>query len=79
MNTLQILLEKFIKEPNDNLNKFWLGYEYEKMGHTSSAMGFYLACAENTDNDLLAYESLLRKSLCFKTQTNRDIHRRNSR
>lgn len=78
MNTLQILLEKFIKEPNDNLNKFWLGYEYEKMGHASSAMGFYLACAENTDNDLLAYESLLRKSLCFETQTNRNIHRRNA-
>ena len=78
MNTLQILLEKFIKEPEDNLNKFWLGYEYEKMGHTSSAMGFYLACAENADDDLLAYESLLRKSFCFRTQTNRDIHRKNS-
>ena len=78
MNTLQILLEKFINEPEDNLNKFWLGYEYEQMGHASSAMGYYLSVAENTDNDLLAYECLLRKAACFRQQTGREAHVRNS-
>lgn len=78
MNTLQILLEKFINEPEDNLNKFWLGYEYEQMGHASSAMGYYLSVAENTDNDLLAYECLVRKAICFRQQTGREAHVRNS-
>ena len=78
MNTLQILLEKFINEPEDNLNKFWLGYEYEDMGHASSAMGYYLSVAENTDSDLLAYECLLRKAICFRKQADREAHVRNS-
>jgi hypothetical protein len=78
MNTLQILLEKFINEPEDNLNKFWLGWEYEQMGHASSAMGYYLSVAENTDSDLLAYECLLRKAICFRKQGDREAHVRNS-
>ena len=57
-NKIRSLLEFFIKNPGDNLNKFWLGYEYEKIGHMSSAMGYYLSCAENSDSDLLAYECL---------------------
>jgi len=76
--SLQSLLEHFIKNPNDNLNKFWLAYEYEKIGHLSSAMGYYLSCAENTDNDLLAYECLIRKSICFRGQSSREAHVRNS-
>ena len=78
MNTLQILLEKFINEPEDNLNKFWLGREYEQMGHASSAMGYFLSVAENTDSDLLAYECLLRKAICFRKQGDREAHVRNS-
>ena len=76
--TLQSLLEHFIKNPDDNLNKFWLGYEYENLGHLSSAMGYYLSCAENTDDDTLAYECLIRKAACFRFQTSREAHVRNS-
>jgi hypothetical protein len=75
---LRSLLEYFIKNPNDDLNKFWLGYEYEKIGHLSSAMGYYLSCAENSDSDLLAYECLIRKSQCFRSQGEREIHARNT-
>jgi len=77
-SNLQSLLEHFICDPSDNLNKFWLGYEYEKKGHCSSAMGYYLSCAENTDDDLLAYECLLRKALSFRKMTGREAHVRNS-
>lgn len=76
--TLQNLLECFIKNPHDNLNKFWLGYEYEKLGHCSSAMGYYLSCAENTDDDLLAYECLLRKAVAFRRIGGREAHVRNA-
>jgi FkbM family methyltransferase len=76
--TLQNLLEHFIKNPDDNLNKFWLGYEYEKIGHCSSAMGYYLSCAENTDDDLLAYECLLRKAAAFRRIGGREAHARNA-
>jgi tetratricopeptide (TPR) repeat protein len=77
-NKIRSLLEFFIKNPGDNLNKFWLGYEYEKIGHMSSAMGYYLSCAENSDSDLLAYECLIRKAICFRSQGEREIHVRNS-
>ena len=76
--TLQNLLEDFIKNPHDNLNKFRLGYEYEKLGHCSSAMGYYLSCAENTDDDLLAYECLLRKAVAFRCIGGREAHVRNA-
>ena len=76
--SLQNLLEHFIKNPDDNLNKFWLGCEYENLGQLSSAMGYYLSCAENTNDDKLAYECLIRKAICFRAQGERETHVRNS-
>ena len=55
-----------------------MGYEYEKLGHCSSAMGYYLSCAENTDDDLLAYECLLRKAVAFRRIGGREAHVRNA-
>jgi hypothetical protein len=77
-DSLQNLLERFVKNPCDNFNKFWLGYEYEKLGHLSSAMGYYLSCAENTDEDTLAYECLLRKAVAFTLIGGRGAHVRNA-
>lgn len=50
-------------EKNYNLAKW-----YENQHHTAAAHTYYLRCAERTNDDLLAYESLIRSSLCYKSQ-----------
>ena len=72
--SLQQSLERYIETPHVPENSFAIGYEYELKGQTASAMGFYLKCAELTDNKLLAYECLLRKAICFRKQGGRETH-----
>tara|TARA_Y100001935_G_scaffold71429_2_gene59599 strand:+ start:2838 stop:5621 length:2784 start_codon:yes stop_codon:yes gene_type:complete len=66
------LLLKFINDPyNDTIN-FELAYSYEEIGQTASALSYYLRCAEFTKNDDLAYECLIRMSLCLSKQGTRE-------
>jgi len=66
------LLLQFINDPyNDTIN-FELAYSYEEIGQTASALSYYLRCAEFTNNDDLAYECLIRMSLCLSKQGTRD-------
>lgn len=66
------LLLKFINNPYNDINNFDLGYEYEEIGQTASALSYYLRCAEFTENKNLAYEALLRMSLCLSKQGGRE-------
>ena len=76
--SLQQKLETYIEAPHVPENSYSIGYEYELMGQTASAMGFYLKCAELTDDKMLAYECLLRKAICFKKQGERETHVKNT-
>ena len=65
------LLKAYINNPKDSNVCFQLGLEYENIGHTASAAGYYLRSVEfGSDNDKI-YEALLRISLCFEKQGNR--------
>lgn len=67
-------LIKYIDDPSTE-NMFDCGVEYENKGQTASAIGFYHQCAERAiDNDLLAYEALIRMSLCYEKQGERKAH-----
>ncbi len=67
-------LYSFIDNPTPE-NMFALGLEYEKMGQTASAIGYYHQCAERAvDNNLLTYEALIRMSLCYEKQGGRKAH-----
>jgi len=61
-----------INEPYNDINNFNLGYEYEDIDQTASALSYYLRCAEFTKNKDLSYECLLRMSKCLSKQGNRD-------
>jgi tetratricopeptide (TPR) repeat protein len=76
--SLQQKLETYIDAPHVPENSYAIGYEYELMGQTASAMGFYLKCAELTDDKMLAYECLLRKAICFRKQGQRETHVKNT-
>ena len=72
MEAIKECLVKFIEKPyNDELN-FKLGYSYDIEKQYATAYSYYLRCAEYTDNNIFAAESLIRCSLCINKQKNRD-------
>ena len=54
-------------EKNYNLAKW-----YENQKQYAPAHSYYLRAAERSEDDLLAYESLIRASFCYKLQGSRD-------
>ena len=68
---LDKLLLQYINDTRNPLINFKLGYEYENMGQTASACGFYLRTTEFGSDVELQYEALLRMGLCFEKQGNR--------
>ena len=50
-----------------------LGLWYDNHGHNASAHTYYLRAAERTDEKILAYESLLRSSICCRKQETREV------
>ena len=67
-------LNDYIYDTENPQKNFDLALEYEEEGQTASAIGLYLRCAEITDDNNLAYESLIRMGLCFLRQGQRDAH-----
>lgn len=71
--TLDELLIAYIQNPEDYNNNFLLGFYYENIGQTASAVSYYLRAAERTETDLLKYECLIRASFCFTRQGTRSF------
>ena len=68
---LEKLLKKYIDSPKDSNVCFELALEYEKLGQTASATGFYLRSIEFGVDIKMQYEALCRIALCFEKQGNR--------
>jgi tetratricopeptide (TPR) repeat protein len=66
-------LISLINDPYNDMNNFNLGYEYETLGQTATALSYYLRCAEYTEDDNLSYECMLRMSKCLSKQGHRDL------
>ncbi len=71
MKNLDTALLEYIESPQDPENNFELGYAYDQIGQTASALSFYIRSAEKSSDVLLQYESLIRAALCFEKQGNR--------
>ena len=67
----QLLTEYGMDTENPEIN-FRVGLEYERLGHNAPALSFFLRAAERTEDDLLAYESLIHGSNCYDRQGTRD-------
>lgn len=74
-NKINELVELLAKNSFDPQINFDLGLEYEKIGQTASAAGFYLRAAEYgyKINKLLTYKSILKVGLCLEQQSQRDF------
>jgi FkbM family methyltransferase len=65
---LQNLLHKFIQDPENPENNFYLGTYYDNLGQSASAVSYYLRTAERSQSDLIKYQCVLRAGLCFGQQ-----------
>jgi len=68
---LKNLLRAYINDTRNPNICFKLGWEYEKLGQTSSACGFYLRATEFGWDIELQYEALCRMAICFERQGSR--------
>lgn len=67
----ELLTQYSLDTENSQLN-FNLGLWYEKNGHNSAALSYFLRAAERSSDDLLAYESLIHASNSYDRQGTRD-------
>jgi hypothetical protein len=67
------LLYEFVDAPTNAENNFQIALEYDIIGHTASAISYYLRSAERTDLVELKYECLIRASMCFARQGSRNF------
>lgn len=70
---IESLIESVSHDIHNPAHNFNIALEYESLGQTGAAAGFYLRAAEygHDSHPLIAYTSLLRMSVCFEEQNNR--------
>ena len=64
------IFKNFALDPENTDLNFQLGCFYENAGHLASATSYFLRAAERATDNLIAYESLIRLSICFINQKN---------
>lgn len=69
---LEILLEEFSLDPENALKNFNLAEWYYQQGHTAPALSYFLRAAERSEDNVLAYEALIKGSHCYDKQGTRD-------
>ena len=72
-NEFEELLSKYSLNTENPENNFKLGLYYEKEGHNSAALSYFLRCAERSEDDTLTYEALIHGSNCYDRQGTRDL------
>lgn len=65
---LRKLLNTYVNDMENPDVNFDMALAYHDMGHTASAVSYYLRTAERTTDDLLKYESLIRAAMCYTAQ-----------
>jgi FkbM family methyltransferase len=65
-------LIEFSLDTENGEKNYNLAQWYESIGHTAPAHTYYLRASERTEDDVLAYQALIRASFCYKSQGSRD-------
>lgn len=63
----------FALDTEDAQKNFNLAVWYENQNHLTPAMSYFLRASERTEDNLLAYESLIRGFFCFDNQGHREV------
>ncbi len=70
---LNDLLIKYINDPENDTNNFYLAVYYNSIGQTASAISYYLRTAERSDSKKMQYQCLLAAAKCFESQGTRNF------
>jgi hypothetical protein len=78
MSSNEIIEQLIVDASTDPLNpekNLAIAVEYEKLGQTASAVGFYLRAAEygHKSDPMVTYSALLRVSICIEGQKDRGL------
>lgn len=71
--SLNDLLNRYIQNPEDPTNNFYLAIYYNSIGQTASAISFYIRTAERSDDKKMQYQCLLAAAKCFESQGTRNF------
>jgi FkbM family methyltransferase len=71
-NIIELLLEKYVNDPENAESNFNLAAWYWNENHTAPALSYFLRSAERSEDPTLAYESLLWSHQCYEKQGTRD-------
>lgn len=69
---LEKLLQAFSVDTENAIKNFYLAEWYYQQGHTAPALSYFLRAAERSEDDVLAYEALIKGSHCYDKQGTRD-------
>ena len=72
MDKLTAAIRTYATDPESPELNYTVARIYEEIGQTASAISFFLRAAERTEDNLLAYECLLKIGLCFDRQGKRN-------
>jgi len=70
---IHALLRGYITDTASPHTNFYLGFYYDSIGQTASAISYYIRAAERASDDVFAYEGLIRASMCFSKQGTRGL------
>jgi hypothetical protein len=72
-NTIDTLLDQYIKDPENSKYNFLLARYYDTIGQTATAVSYYLRTAERTTEKELQYTCLILSAKCFERQGSRNF------
>jgi tetratricopeptide (TPR) repeat protein len=71
MDNLTRAIREYAADPENAELNYTVARLYEDIGQTAAALSYFLRAAERTNDNLLAYECLLKIGLCFDRQGRR--------
>lgn len=71
MDNLTKAIREYSADPENAELNYTVALLYESIGQTAAAISYFLRAAERTNDNLLAYECLLKIGLCFERQGKR--------
>lgn len=71
MDKLTRAIREYALDPENAEKNYTVARLYEDIGQTAAAISYFLRAAERTNDNLLAYECLLKIGLCFDRQGKR--------
>lgn len=65
---LNDLIKQYLVDVEDSKSNFKLAKHYDEMGHSASAVSYYLRSAERSNDKILQYSALIGAATCYQRE-----------